>query len=506
MSRSALILAALLFSLQSAGAQTATLTNAFPNLTFNKPVFLTHSGDQSNRIFVVRQDGIVHVFPNDSSVSSAAVFLDISAKINSSVSEQGLLGFAFPPDFRTSRVFYVNYTAPSSNSPSRMKVVVSRFAVSQSDSNRADSTSERRILEIEQPYLNHNGGMLAFGPDSNLYIGVGDGGSGNDPLNNGQTLTTLLGKILRIDVRGDSGYAIPRDNPFAMDTTGISKEIWAYGLRNPWRFSFDSATGQLWAGDVGQGAREEIDIITRGGNYGWNIMEGKICRPGGGNCDTTGLILPVTDYSRDFGYSVTGGYVYRGPSLPQLHGAYIFGDFGSGNIFLLRYEGGQVIADSVLLRNPSLNISSFGVDQNNELYVLDYNSGKILKLAGNAGPTSVKTSGVPLQYALEQNYPNPFNPVTTIKYTVGVASGRWQVASDEGRGAGNVSLVVYDLLGREVAVLVNERKAPGSYEVTFSAKGGSASGGDASGLASGMYIYRMTAGSFTASRIMLLVK
>jgi glucose/arabinose dehydrogenase len=500
MPRSALILVALLFSLQSAGAQTVTLINAFPNLTFNKPLFLTHSGDQSNRIFVVRQDGIIHVFPNDSSVSSAGVFLDISRELHSSSGEEGLLGFAFPPDFRTSGTFYVNYTAPSSNSPSAMKVVVSRFAVSPSDSNRADSTSERRILEIEEPYSNHNGGMLAFGPDSNLYIGVGDGGSGNDPHNNGQSLTTLLGKILRIDVRGDSGYAIPPDNPFAMDTSGIRKEIFAYGLRNPWRFSFDSATGQLWAGDVGQGAREEIDIITRGGNYGWKIMEGKICRPGGGeNCDTTGLIMPVTDYGREFGYSVTGGYVYRGPSLPQLHGAYIFGDFGSGIIFLLRYQGGQVVADSVLLRSPSLNISSFGVDQNNELYVLGYNSGRILKLTGKAEPTSVKTSEVPLQYALEQNYPNPFNPTTRIKYTVGGTG-------ISGLGTSNTKIVVYDLLGRQVAVLVDEKKAPGSYEATFSAKGGSASGGDASGLASGMYVYRMTAGSFVASRLMLLVK
>ena len=288
--------------------------------------------------------------------------------------------------------------------------------------------------------------MLAFGPDSMLYVGVGDGGSANDPLNNGQSLTTLLGKILRIDVRGDSGYAIPPDNPFAGNATGARKEIWAYGLRNPWRFSFDPVTEELWAGDVGQTTREEIDIITRGGNYGWKIMEGSICRPGGGgSCDTAGLIMPVADYGRNLASSITGGYVYRGSRLPHLRGAYIFGDYGSGNIFLLRREGGKVTADSLLLTNTSLNISSFGVDEANELYVVGYNTGEVMRLAGNAAQSSVDAPGVPLAYALEQNYPNPFNPKTGVRFQV--------------PGVSDVKITVYDLLGREVAVLVNERKA-----------------------------------------------
>jgi glucose/arabinose dehydrogenase len=521
MTRLALLLLILLSSWCSLGAQTLSLTDAFPNLTFHQPLFLTHSGDHSNRIFVVRQDGIIHVFPNDSSVISAGVFLDLSAKLSAATGEEGLLGLAFPPDFRTSRVFYVDYTAPSSIAPSGMKVVIARFAVSPLDSNKADSSSEKRLLEIEEPAHNHNGGMLAFGPDSNLYIGVGDGGDANDPFNNGQTLSTLLGKILRIDVRGDSGYAIPRDNPFARDSAGVRKEIWAYGLRNPWRFSFDSATGQLWAGDVGQDTREEVDIITRGGNYGWRIMEGTICRPGGGgNCDTTGLIMPVADYGRHLGSSITGGYVYHGSRVPQLAGAYIFGDFGWGNIFLLRYEGGKITADSVLLRNDSFNISSFGVDEKNELYVLGYNTGKVMRLTERAGPTSVAGAEVPLQYSLGQNYPNPFNPTTRIKYTVGGGGGagagglglgtsntgagsgpsgrdsRSGGPENQGPGASKTSLVVYDLLGREVAVLVNEKKAPGSYEVQF----------DGSRLASGVYVYRLTAGSFVQSRIMVLLK
>jgi hypothetical protein len=237
-------------------------------------------------------------------------------------------------------------------------------------------------------------------------------------------------------------------------------------------------------------------------------MEGMICRPGGGgNCDTTGLIMPVADYGRNLGSSITGGYVYRGSRLPQLAGAYIFGDFGWGNIFLLRYEGGRITADTLLLRNDSFNISSFGVDEKNELYVLGYNTGKVMRLTERAGPTSVTETAVPLQYALGQNYPNPFNPSTRIEYTVGGTGV-------EGRGAINVRLVVYDMLGREVAVLVNERKAPGSYEVTFSAKDGSppdrrragSSGGDGSPLASGVYVYRLTAGSFAQSRIMVLLK
>ncbi len=486
-----IFLLALLFPIVAPG-QSLSVKDAFPHLDFNQPLFLTHSGDHSNRIFVVQQDGIIHVFPNDSSVTSAKVFLDVSKRLSSSQGEEGLLGLAFPPDFQTSRVFYIAYTAPSNRSPNALEDVVSRYKVSATDSNKADSISEQRLLQIEEPFPNHNGGMIAFGPDSMLYIGVGDGGSENDPLNNGQSLSTLLGKILRIDVRGDSGYIIPPDNPFVQGPFRLRKEIWAYGLRNPWRFSFDDSTGQLWVGDVGQDTREEVDIITRGGNYGWKIMEGRICRPGGGGgCDSTGLIMPVVDYTRALGNCVTGGYVYHGSRLPQLRGAYIFGDYGSGRIFMLRYQGGKVVADSVLL-HTSIAISSFGVDEQSELYVVSYKtdgSGKIMTLTAPLVGTSVSPQEQPVRFALEQNYPNPFNPVTIIQYTVGGAGG-------SGLGASNTRLVVYDLLGREVAVLVNERKAPGNYEVAF----------DGNGLASGVYFYRMAAGPFVHTKTMVLVK
>jgi len=484
------LLAFLLFS--TAAAQNVVLTNAFPNLTFRRPILLTHGGDQTDRVFVVRQDGFVHVLPNDSSVTSAPVFLDISRRLSSGGGEEGLLGLAFPPDFGSSQTFYVNYTATSPHQTNGIKTVVARYKVSAADPNMADTSSEEKLLEVEQPFRNHNGGMLAFGPDSNLYIALGDGGSGNDPNNNGQSLTTLLGKILRIDVRTTSGYSIPSDNPFVGGASGGKGEIWAYGLRNPWRFSFDPVTGQLWAADVGQGAREEVDIIIRGGNYGWKIMEGSICRPGGGLCDPTGLILPVKDYARGLGSSITGGYVYRGSRVQELQGAYVYGDFGSGNIFLLRYEGGNVTADSVLLPG-SFAISSFGVDEQSELYVVEYGEGgRIMKIVRNPGSTSVAAPDAPLRFALEQNYPNPFNPKTGIRYSVPTQSGR----DGQVPGGSNVKLTVYDQLGREVAVLVNEKKLPGSYQVDF----------DGSGLASGMYIYRLSAGARVESRTMLLLR
>jgi glucose/arabinose dehydrogenase len=243
---------------------------AFPNLAFDRMVYLTHAGDGTDRLFVLLQPGRIMVFLNDRSVESAMVFLDIRER----VSDQGLLGLAFDPGYATSGHLYVYYTALA---PRRS--VISRLSVYPDDPSRADPASEHIILEVPQPYANHNGGMLAFGPDGLLYIGLGDGGSGGDPQGNGQDPGRLLGSILRIDpgspVDGRS-YAIPLDNPF-VGMEGFREEIWAYGLRNPWRFSFDPETGQMWAGDVGQNAYEEVDIILPGKNYGWNVMEGLHC-------------------------------------------------------------------------------------------------------------------------------------------------------------------------------------------------------------------------------------
>lgn len=296
---------------------------AFPNLTFARPVDLQHAGDGSDRLFIVEQAGVIRVFANTSSVATADTFLNIQNRVNDSGNEEGLLGLAFHPNFATNGYFYVNYTA---SNPRR--TVVARYRVS-ANPNRADANSEFVLLTVNQPYENHNGGQLAFGPDGYLYIGMGDGGSGGDPQNNGQDRRGLLGDMLRIDVDNPAGglnYGIPPDNPFVGNTSGYREEIYAYGFRNPWRFSFDFVTGWLWVGDVGQGSREEIDIVEKGLNYGWRIMEGKICYSPSSGCDQTGLALPIWDYGRSSGASITGGYVYRGSRVAPLAGAYVYGD------------------------------------------------------------------------------------------------------------------------------------------------------------------------------------
>ncbi|MFQ5639923.1 MAG: PQQ-dependent sugar dehydrogenase [bacterium] len=344
-----------------------SLVNAFPNLHFTEPVFLCHSNDGSDRIFVIEQEGIVHIFPNDSTVAGTNIFLNIRSRVTSG-GERGLLGLAFHPDYSSNGFFYVNYTT---NSGGPLRTVVSRFS---GQGQQADANSELILLEVTQPFSNHNGGMIAFDRDGYLVIALGDGGSGGDPRNHGQDRTTLLGSVLRIDVDNPANglnYGIPPDNPFVGAGNGVREEIFAYGLRNPWRFSIDEQTGEMWAGDVGQNAREEIDLIEKGGNYGWRIMEGFDCFNPSSGCDQSNLKLPIVDYSHGDDCSVTGGYLYRGVRKPGLVGAYIYGDFCSGSIRMLRYHNNQLQADSLLV-NSSLAISSFGVDAQNELYIIDY--------------------------------------------------------------------------------------------------------------------------------------
>lgn len=344
---------------------------AFPELSLPRMVFLTHPGDNSNRIFVVLQAGQIVVFDNTRDADAFEIFLDIRDRVNDSGNEEGLLGLAFDPDFRENGEFYVHYTA---SQPRRS--IVSRFSIDSIENNRADPGSETIILQVNQPFQNHNGGMIAFGPDNYLYIALGDGGSGGDPAGNGQNRNTLLGSILRIDVSDPSvTYSIPQDNPFH----GVEKvmdEIWAYGFRNPWRFSFDRDTGSLWVGDVGQGDFEEVDIVEKGGNYGWNIMEGPDCFSPRSNCSGAALEVPLVYYSHAEGCSITGGYVYRGPVV-SLFGAYIYGDYCSGNIWVLRLDG-QTVIEQGLLINSNLQISSFGEDEEGELYILSFD-GKIYR-------------------------------------------------------------------------------------------------------------------------------
>ncbi|MEE8464893.1 MAG: PQQ-dependent sugar dehydrogenase [Dehalococcoidia bacterium] len=340
------------------------LEREFENLTFNRATNLVQAG---GRFFVTEQAGRVMSFPISPGPSEASVFLDIRDRVNRGGNEEGLLGLAFDPEFESNGYFFVYYSATN---PRRS--VISRF----SSADTAKPESELIVLEISQPYQNHNGGQLAFGPDGMLYIGLGDGGRGGDPQGNGQNLSTLLGSILRIDVSGvgpGAGYVVPAGNPF-IELPTARGEIWAYGFRNPWRFSFDRQNGDLWAGDVGQNSYEEVDLVLRGGNYGWNTMEGGHCFSPRTGCDPSGTESPVIEYSADRGCSVIGGYVYRGAGIPSLNGAYLYGDFCSGEIHAFRFSNGEV-AGHRLLVDSGLSITSFGEDESGEIYVLSQDGG-----------------------------------------------------------------------------------------------------------------------------------
>ena len=347
---------------------------------FTQPVHVTHAGDGSGRIFVVEQGGRVRILVNG--VVLPVPFLDL-ASLNPlrlvAGGEQGLLSVAFPPGFAAKGYFYVNYTRAPDGA-----TVVARYRVSAGNANVADPASEEVILTIPQPFANHNGGQLAFGPDGFLYIGMGDGGSGGDPLNNGQSPGTLLAKLLRIDVEsGTAPYIVPPDNPF-VGVAGFRPEIWALGMRNPWRFSFDRLTGDLYIGDVGQGNFEEIDFQAAGDlvgrNYGWNIMEGDRCYPPGTvGCNRTGLALPVFVYDHSLGCSVTGGHVYRGSAFPSLQGVYLFGDLCSTRIWGIR-RNGAAWDNALLAENTTLTITTFGEDESGNVYVVDYANGDLLKI------------------------------------------------------------------------------------------------------------------------------
>jgi glucose/arabinose dehydrogenase len=338
-----------------------TVEAAFPNLTFNQPVGIFSPDDGTNRLFVIEQPGFIRVLENARSTTTSSVFLDISNRVLYG-GEQGLLGLAFHPNYAVNGYFYVDYVA---DNPRR--TVIARYSVSANNPNQAQSNSELVLLEINQPFSNHKGGQLAFGPDGYLYIGMGDGGSEGDPLGNGQNRSILLGKILRIDVDSPSSgrnYGIPLDNPYRGNTLGYREEIYAYGFRNPWRFSFDPPIGRLWVADVGQDRIEEVDIVEKGKNYGWNIMEGSLTYSSGSQA---GLELPVWEYNHTEGTAIIGGFVYRGSTLTGLYSKYVYGDYGSGKIWALQYNGSSVPSNTLLI-DTSLNISSFGIDEGKELY------------------------------------------------------------------------------------------------------------------------------------------
>ena len=355
------------------------LQDAFPDLpAFSSPVDFQNAGDCKDRVFVVEQSGIIKVFENKSDISATKTFLNITDRVTSG-GELGLLGLTFHPDYEHNGYFYVYYTAPSS-----LRSVVARYQVT-ANPDSADKNSEVVLLTQNQPFSNHNAGQLSFGPDGYLYIALGDGGSGGDPDTNGQKKSTFLGKILRIDVDNPaqaSNYGIPDDNPFKNNTQGYKEEIYAYGLRNPWRFSFDFETGWLWCGDVGQGQWEEIDIIENGKNYGWRCYEGNHTYNTAGCGDISEYTFPIFEYPHSPECSITGGYVYRGPNQPELVGKYIYGDYCSNKIWALEYDGVNPAANQLLV-TASVSPLAFGIDEAKELYVCAEN-GRILKLVPTA--------------------------------------------------------------------------------------------------------------------------
>jgi glucose/arabinose dehydrogenase len=350
----------------------------------SQPTSVVHAGDGSGRLFVTERTGKVRIVSGGQVL--ATPFLDVGSKITADGSEQGLLGIAFPPGYASKQHFYLNYTRRADGA-----TVIARYGLSTGDV--ADPSSEQIVLTIAQPFPNHNGGQLQFGPtDGYLYVGMGDGGSGGDPANRAQNPAELLGKLLRIDVEsGAATYTVPPTNPLI---GGRRSEVWALGLRNPWRFSFDRETNDLYIADVGQSLVEEIDFqpaASGGGeNYGWRIMEGSRCYNPTAGCSTAGLTLPVAEYDHNQGCSVSGGYVYRGPTYRRMQGVYFYGDYCTGRIWALARDGGTWQTQQLL--DTSYAITTFGEDESGELYLADADSGSLYRVTDRSGPTVTCTA------------------------------------------------------------------------------------------------------------------
>jgi glucose/arabinose dehydrogenase len=369
-------LVALTTSVAAAAPTSAKIALQLRASGLSEPVYVTSARDGTGRLFIVEQTGRIKILKSGTVYTSP--FLNIASQV-SGAEEQGLLGLAFDPHFTSNRKLYIDFTDVNGNT------VIRQYRTSSTNPNLVATSSARTILKISQPYANHNGGMLAFGPDGYLYIGMGDGGSGGDPGNRAQSTGTLLGKILRINVNGTTStrnYLIPSSNPY-VGRTGLD-EIWQLGLRNPWRFSFDRSTGNLWIGDVGQSRWEEVDRAVRtssgagrGVNWGWHVLEGFACYSPSTGCSTAGKTMPVLAYDHSNGRcAVTGGYVSRGPAVPALNGGYVFADYCSGEIFVINSTAGSR-PTPVRLLDTSLTISSFGEDSVGNLYLLDHGGGAL---------------------------------------------------------------------------------------------------------------------------------
>lgn len=474
-----LAIAASVLLIGSAGVVRAVeIVPAFPNLAaFDSPINIEAPLDGSDRLFVAERAGQIYVFQNDPGVAQRSVFLDIGGLLTLQ-GECGLLGLAFHPDYEVNRFFYVCYVDASP-----FQTVVSRFTADAGNPNLADPGSELPLLTISQNGFFHKGGCIDFGPDGYLYVSLGEDGT---PLV-AQSLAILKGKVLRIDVDNPGGglqYGIPPDNPFAGNTSGYREEIYAFGFRNPWRFSFDSQTGNLWLGDVGQDRWEEVDVILSGRNYGWPRIEGNQCyQPS--TCDTTGLdlVAPVVVYDHGVaGASITGGCVYRGPSVPSLYGDYVFADYMTGEVWSL--DPDVLPATTNLIDDTTLNIAAFGVDAEGELYFSTF-EGAIYRFDD---PSTGVTSRPPAMGALRAVYPNPFQTSVTMEYSMSIA--------------GKATLEVFDVRGAHVTTLVDKAVPAGDHVAVWD-------GRDVEGRAqpSGVYFSRLTAqGTPAGTQRIVLVK
>ena len=432
---------------------------------------------QPERFYVAEQhDALVRYFEDDENVSTSGVFLDLSDRVRTSGNEEGLLGLTFHPDYETNRRFYVYYSA---DNPRRS--VLSEFQRIDDVILVADPTSERVLLEVPQPFSNHNGGKIEFGPDGLLYVSLGDGGSGGDPEENGQDRTELLGSLLRISVEPDAAtgapYTIPADNPFVGNTAGYREEIYAYGLRNMWRFSFDRETGQLIGADVGQNAFEEVNEIVSGGNYGWDVKEGFSCfetpGPGEPSCNDPSLIDPLLVYPRSQGQSVTGGYVYRG-GITQARGLYVFADFVSGTIWTTDLAQETPVLTPI---GDQFGFSAFGEDENGELYAGTF-GGDIYRLVSLLINPATEDEAAAGGLRLGSASANPARAGDVIRFDLTVPGG------------GRARLAVLDALGREVAVAFNG-PAPAGQSIAATV---------AQPLAAGVYVARLVAGDAAVTR------
>jgi glucose/arabinose dehydrogenase len=354
--------------------QKIALTPMFAGVGFTRPVAVLAAPGDDEGFYIVEKRGVVFRMPTATSGGpQAQVVADIRSRVNSAPNEAGLLGMAFHPQFEQNRLVYLSYTTHNGPDPDDLTSRLSRFEISSTGA--LDPNSEEILISFDQPFENHNGGHVVFGPDGFLYAGFGDGGYAGDPFGHGQNKNNLFGTIIRIDVDNDdgNGYAIPTDNPFA--SGGGRPEIFAWGLRNPWRFNFDRETHELWAGDVGQDAFEEVDIVVLGGNYGWRSREGAHCFASPCSGD---FIEPVVEYGRTEGISITGGYVYRGSAIPALHGVYVYGDYATQTIWGV---GPSVGLDApVVLAQSGQNMAAFGEGHDGELYVVNHLSGRIFRI------------------------------------------------------------------------------------------------------------------------------